>query len=160
MDVKRLSIKNKAFFLPTKLINLLDFDSKKLEINKEGDDEIGIYYIRYGGGPLYLTIDNLSGYFEENDGNKYFNLVSFCDGCEDKYINFWEEIKNSINKVAISKFSDYSKDYGLIRFDSDDVLPLNEMIEIDSLTIVVRSVLEKDDGYYPQIFLDDYLYKV
>ena len=62
MDVKRLAIKNKAFFLPAKIINLLDFNPEKLEINKEGTDEIGIYYISYDMGPLYLTFDGICGF--------------------------------------------------------------------------------------------------
>ena len=50
--IERVNIKNRAFFPPTKIVNLLDFDSKKLEIYREGNDEIGIYYIRYDGGPF------------------------------------------------------------------------------------------------------------
>ena len=75
MDTKRLDIKNKAFFLPAKMINLLDFNPEKLKINKEETDEIGIYYISYDTGPFYLTIDDMCGYFEENNGGKYLNLV-------------------------------------------------------------------------------------
>ena len=48
----------------------------------------------------------------------------------------------------------------MIRFDSDDDLPLGETIKIGSVTLIIRSVLEKDGGYYPQVFLDDCLYKV
>ena len=48
----------------------------------------------------------------------------------------------------------------MIRFESNDILPLNETIEIESVVIIIRSVLSKDGGYYPQIFLDDLLYKV
>ena len=52
MDAKKLGIKNRAFFLPTKMINEWDFNPEKLEINKEGTDEIGIYYISYDMGPF------------------------------------------------------------------------------------------------------------
>ena len=162
MGAKGLSIKNKAFYLPTKMINIWDFDPKKLEIHKEGSDDIGIYYIRYDVDPFYLTIDDVYGYFEENDenGSKYLNLV-FCNEDQDvtylKYMKLWEEIKDSINTVAFNKFSDFNKDYRVIRFDSDDTLPLKETIKIRSLTIISRSVLESDGGYYLQIFLDDCL---
>ena len=77
-----------------------------------------------------------------------------------KYMKLWEEIKNSINKATSDKCTDYNKDYGLIRFESDDDLPLNKTVKIKSLTIVIRSVLENDGGYYPQIYLDDCLYEV
>ena len=70
-----LNIKNKPFYFPTKIVNLRDFNPEKLEINKEGSEEIGIYCITYIVSPFYLIIDNLCGYFEENDGFKYLNLV-------------------------------------------------------------------------------------
>ena len=45
-----------------------------------------------------------------------------------------------------------------IKFDSDVNLPLNKVLKFHVLTIIIRSVFEKDGKYYPQIFLDDYLY--
>ena len=43
-------------------------------------------------------------------------------------------------------------------FNTDDSLHLNKTIKIKSLTIIIRSILKSDHGYYPQIFLDDCLY--
>ena len=40
-----------------------------------------------------------------------------------------------------------------IRFESKDDLPLSKILSIPSLLIVVRSVLQEDNGYYPQIYL-------
>ena len=74
MDAKKIDIKNKALFLPAKIINLLDFNPEKLEINREETDEIDIYYISYDAGPFYLTIDNMCRYFKENNRGKYLNL--------------------------------------------------------------------------------------
>ena len=150
------------FALSAKLVNIFDFNPEKLDIQIERNDDIGIYYIRYDLDPFYLVIDDLCEYFEENDGSKYLRLVSSGDQdvIHDKYVGFWEEIKKAINKVAYNKLSDYNKDYRLIKFDSDDDLRLNSMVKIHTLMVVVRSVLEKDEGLYPQIFLDDCLYKV
>ena len=124
---------------------------------------MGIYYISYDVDPFYLTIDDVCGYFEENTGSRYLNLVS-CSEYEDvthlKYIELWKEIKNSINEITLNKFNDFNKDYEVIRFDSDDTLPLNETIQIKSLIVIIRSVFESDGGYYPQVFLDDCLYEV
>ena len=50
-----LNIKNKVFTLPAKMINILDFDANKLGVQKEGDDEIGIYYIDYDDDAFYLV---------------------------------------------------------------------------------------------------------
>ena len=51
-----------------------------------------------------------------------------------------------------------------INFNSDDELPdelpLNKMIEIPSITIVVRVIFHENNKYYPQVFLDEYLYEL
>ena len=47
-----------------------------------------------------------------------------------------------------------------IKFDLDNNLPLNKMIEIPIVTIVVRALFHKNSKYYPQVFLDDCLYKI
>ena len=86
MKLRRLNTKNKPFYLPTKIVNIWGFNPEKLEIKKEGSDEIGVYYISYGDsddvGPFYLTIDDVRGYFECNDEKKYLNLF-FCTEYED-----------------------------------------------------------------------------
>ena len=48
-----------------------------------------------------------------------------------------------------------------IKFNSDDELPLNKLIEIPSMTIVVRVIFCENSRYYPEVFLDEvYLYKL
>ena len=47
-----------------------------------------------------------------------------------------------------------------IKFNSDDDLPLNKQLKFLTLTIIVRSIFEQDGKYYPQFFLDEYLYEV
>ena len=44
-----------------------------------------------------------------------------------------------------------------IKFNSDDDLPLNRPLKFHMLTIVVRSVLQENNKYYPQFFLDECL---
>ena len=47
-----------------------------------------------------------------------------------------------------------------IKLNSDDNLPLNKQLKLVSVTIIVRSVFERDGTYYPQVFLDECLYEV
>ena len=47
-----------------------------------------------------------------------------------------------------------------IKFNACDDLPLNKQLKFMSLTIIVRTVLEEDGKYYPQIFLDECLYEL
>ena len=46
-----------------------------------------------------------------------------------------------------------------IKFNSDGKLPLNKTIEIASMIIVVRAIFLENNKYYPQVFLDECLYK-
>ena len=47
-----------------------------------------------------------------------------------------------------------------IKFESDDNLPLGKTFSISDIIIVSASVLEKDGKFYPQIFLDECVYKL
>ena len=47
-----------------------------------------------------------------------------------------------------------------IRFDSDDNLPLNNLLKFHVMNIIIRSVFEEDGKLYPQLFLDDTLYEL
>ena len=63
--------------------------------------------------------------------------------------NVWLSIKDKINPNI--KIKDYDKS----RFNSDIDLPVNTIIEFRSLLINVSSVTEKDNEYYPEIYVDD-----
>ena len=47
-----------------------------------------------------------------------------------------------------------------IKFNTDDNISLNKIIHFPTITIIIRSVTQKDDKYYPQIFLDECMYQV
>ena len=38
-----------------------------------------------------------------------------------------------------------------ITFDADDNVPLNKQLQLDMLTVIVRSVFEEDGKFYPQL---------
>ena len=64
----------------------------------------------------------------------------------------WASIKDKINlDIKI-------KDYDKCRFNSDIDLPLNTIIEFRSLVINISCVIEKDNEYYPEIYLDESSY--
>ena len=60
----------------------------------------------------------------------------------------------------LPKSGEYDKNYTKIKFNSDDDLTLNKILKLHMLTIIVRSVFEKDGKYYPQVFLDESLYEL
>ena len=53
--------------------------------------------------PLYFIIDKADGYIEENNGNKYFTLVSNEKNKETlkKYTDILNKIKNLIQKINV-----------------------------------------------------------
>ena len=54
---------------------------------------------------------------------------------------------------------DYDEKCMKIRFNSDTDLPLKEL-KIYDIVIVIRSVFNDNNKYYPQILLDKFLYKL
>ena len=77
-----------------------------------------------------------------------------------KYAKVWSGIKDQIKKISNGQLGEYGKDYMKIKFNSDDDLPLNKILKFRILTIIIRTIFEKDGKYYPQIFLDDCLYEI
>ena len=43
------------------------------------------------------------------------------------------------------------------KFNSDDDLTLNKSPKFHAMKIIIRSVFDEDDKFYPQLFLDDCL---
>ena len=46
-----------------------------------------------------------------------------------------------------------------IIFNSDDNLPLNEILKLHNMTVVIRPVFQ-EDGILSSSFLDEYLYEL
>ena len=46
-----------------------------------------------------------------------------------------------------------------IKFESNLSFPTDKDVNVYVATIVIRAIFAKDDKYYPQLFLDDGLYK-
>ena len=117
-----------------------------------------IYYVKYNDNPFYLVIDNLKGYFKyskEKDRKEDQSQAKIYDQIWDKI----KELINSIDGVNFG-FSDYFRDYGVIKFDTDDYLPLDAMINIHSVTVFIRPVYKTCcDRFYPQIYLAKCIYK-
>ena len=64
----------------------------------------------------------------------------------------WKSIEDQINpNIKI-------KDCDRLRFNSDIYLPLNTVTDFRSLVINVSCIIEKDNEYYPEIYLDECLY--
>ena len=172
MVIKQLNIKNRTYYFYNDLINLDGFDADLLKLDKKGVMNINVYYIGYVTkkpaynidtvNPLYLNIYTLDGFIEEKDGSKYVNvaLTDYSNNVLKKYSEVWKGIKNQIVKINNDLEGEYDKDYMKIKFDSDDDLPVNKVMKFYDLTVIIRSIFERDGKYYPQIFLDNSLWDV
>ena len=68
-----------------------------------------------------------------------------------KYEELWNKIRDLIKSVSIKISDDYDEKYMEIKFNLDDKLPLNKMIEILSMIMVVSTVFH-ENIYYPRVF--------
>ena len=139
------------------MVYILDFNPKKLSIEKVctiNDELERIYYVKYGGDPFYFVIDDLKSYFKYSKEKKLKFIIE--DRRKRKIYNqIWDKIKELINSIDYInfRFSDYSRDRNVIRFNTDDTLPLDAMVSFYSMTIVIRSVYRTClDRFYPQIY--------
>ena len=156
------------------MIDINNFDPILLKIDLKSFKNINIYNIRYITikkiddyeniyciNPLYLIIAHANGYIEEKDANKYLIFDSTDKNKEllKKCNDVWNGIKDKIKELSSEEY-DYEKDYMKIKYNSDDNLPLNKPLKFHNMIITNRSVFQKDGKRYPQVFLDDTLYKL
>ena len=166
MDIKSLEIKTKINYNWDDIIYINDFNADLLEIIKR-ESRIGanIYHIGYVLDPdydyntirpLYFVVGRLIGYIEEIEGSSDKYLVIYSSVRNKNIISVlgmvWTSIEDKINPGI--KIKDYNK----FRFNSDIDLPLNTITEFRSLVIDISCVVEKDNEYYPEIYLDECIY--
>ena len=106
-------------------------------------------------------INKIKGHFEEADGNKYLIISSENGDIMQKYQEVFDGIKEIIKKINdYSQPIKYDDNYMKINSNTDDNIPLNKIIYFPTITIIIRSVTQKDGKYYPQLSLDECLYEV
>ena len=110
--------------------------------------------------PLYLCNTHANGYIEEINENKYLSFDSIDETKEllKKCNNVFNEIIDKIKKSSNDEY-DYEKDYMEIKFNSDDNLPLKKPLKLHLITIIIRYVFSEGGEFYPQLFLDYFLYE-
>ena len=176
MTAKSLKIKNESMFYPNDMIQLNNFDCQLLKINKrENRENNNIYYISYkinepehdinSINNLYFVVDYLRGKIEKVNGSKDRYLVINEDSLmNEKNINFFYYLWNTIiNKIKYSRGDDIMfddneviiKDWNKIRFSSDVFIPNDVSINFYSLVIVINYVIEKNDEFIPEIYINE-----
>ena len=65
----------------------------------------------------------------------------------------WDDIKDMIRDKG-----GFVKDNMTFKFDTDDCIPLGKVLKFD-VVILLKSVIENDFDYYPQVYLEECKYK-
>ena len=173
MDIKPLEVKIKTSYNWDDIVYISDLDVNTLEIMKrESKIGVNIYYIGYvlklnydynTVKPLYFVINRLIGYIEEIEGSSDKYLVVAKSVHNKNIISVLDTVlgsnENKINPVPNIYPNDVEiEDYDKFRFNSDIDLPLDTLIEFHPLVTNISCVIEKDNEYYLEIYLDECLY--
>ena len=155
--VKELKIDSTLWTTPSKLVNLLDFKPDKISIKTESStkNDIKVHHVRYEDGGFYLVIDNLKGYFDFSHNVGHLNMLFVNNDQKNKYYRVWKKILKIINgghgELKLSKE---------IRLSAIDDLPIGDVFKMRSITIIIRSLIEKDNKFYLQISLNHCSYEI
>ena len=155
-EVRELEIDSTLWTTPSKIINLLDFKPEKLstKTKNNSNNNIKVYHVRYENGGFYLTIDNIRGYFNFSNNLGTLNIIFANDDQQNKYRQVWKEIVKIING-GNGELKLHEK---LRLFDND--LPVKHMFKIPSITIVIKSLTEKNNKFYLELSLNHCLYEI
>ena len=154
--IRELRIDSTSWATRSKIINLLDFKSKKLSIETESNpyNDMKVHNVRYENGGFYLTIDNLRGYF--NFSNNLGTLTMLFDDInqQNKYHQLWKDVFKIINGGQ-GELKLHEK----IRLYYND-LPTKQVFKIHSITVVIKSLIEKNDKFYLEVSINHCLYEL
>ena len=155
-ELRELEIDSTLWTTPSKIINLLDFKPEKLstKTKNNSNNNIKVHHVRYGNGGFYLTIDNIRGYFNFSNNLGTLNMIFANDDQQNKYIQVWKGILKIINGG-----NGELKLHEKIRlFDND--LPVKRVFKIPSITIAIKSLIEKNNKFYLELSLNHCLYEI
>ena len=148
--VNELKIDSTLWATPARLINLLDFKPEKLSIKTESNanNDMKVHNVRYENGGFYLTIDNLRGYFNFSNNLGTLTMLFHDINKQSKYYQVWKDIFKIING-GHGELKLHEK----IRLYYNDV-PIKRVFKIHSITIVIKSLIEKNNKFYLELSIN------
>ena len=134
---------------------MIDFEPKQISIETENNtnNNIKVHNIRYKNGGFYLTINNLRGCFNFNDTRGILTMLFDDINKQNKYYQVWKDIFRVINRGQ-GELKLHEK---IRLYDSD--LPIKQVFKIHSITVVIKSLIEKNK-FYLELSLNHCLYKL
>ena len=154
-NAKKLKIDSTLWATPAKIINLLDFKPGKLSIKTENNESsIKVHQVRYENGGFYLTVDHIKGCFSFSNNTVLLDMIFSNDDQKNKYHQVWKEIF----KIVDNENRELNLHEKIVLSDSD--IPTDKIIKITSVTIVLKSLLEKNNKFYLELSLNHLSYKL
>ena len=131
---------------------------KKISIETENNtnNKIKVHNIRYENGRFYLTINNIRGYFNFNNNRGILTMLFDDINKQNKYYQVWKDIFKIINRGQ-GELKLHEK----IRFYDND-LPIKQVFKIHSIsiTVVIKSLIEKNNKFYLELSSNHCLHKL
>ena len=147
----QINIKNRSFYFCDDMIDIKNFHSNLLTIDKKSHNEIDVYNISYikikkfndcenihSVNLLCLIIHSATGHFKEKNSQKYLIFDS-----TDKYEKVWSGIRSEIKILNGGKELFYEKKYARIGININDDLPLKKQLKFPTLTIIIRCIFQE-----------------
>ena len=102
----------------------------------------------------------MKGQFKKGIGENVWYLIIYGDA--DVLRNFTNICRSIRDKIEENTggIVHYDKDYMKIKFESNDNLPADNIVNMHQVTIIIRSIFAQNGKFYPQLFLDDALYEL
>ena len=173
-STKEINIKDRTYYFYSDIIDLKTFTSKNLKLDKKTYKNLDIFNIGYvtikkigdcydvnSVNPLYLRINDASGYIKEDWTDKCLIFDSTDENKEllKKYNDVFNGLIDKIKKID-DDWLEYIKDYMKIKSNSDDILPLNKQLRFHTIVVTITCIISEDNKLYPQVFLDEALYSL
>ena len=172
-------IKKSDFYKNKKIFNIDDIDVNKILVSKKepySKNNLLIYFIAYNDnviGPLCSKLSKMTGYINEFNENKNTITMSFRVNDEQlfkKYNKIWKKVEKLMRIDFESKLTYDDDDDKYIktkikRFADSTITNFHnkkipkEKVQCKCLSIILLdSVIQTNEKYYPQIFLEECKY--
>ena len=154
--VKELRIDRTLWATPARLVNLLYFKPEKLSIEtgSNANNDMKVHNVRYENGGFYLTIDNLRGYFNFSNNLGTLTMLFVDINQQNKCHQVWKDIL----KIISGQHGEL-KLHEKIRLYYND-LSIKQVFKINSITVVIKSLIEKNNKFYLELSINHCLYKL
>ena len=162
-EIKQINVKNRTYYFYNNIIDLDEFDESKIKVDIKIFNDNDIYYLGYkykkkitefneinSVNPLYLKITDIKGQFKKGKGDNVWYNTFGDENVLRKFANTWKSIRAKI-EANTGGIVQYGKDYMRIKFESNDNLPVDKIVNIGLATIIIRSVFAQNGKFYFQI---------